>query len=81
MTDVYDLSDPAHPKKIREFGLPGQQPGSSGAIPADLHGPLKVLQYSVEASFAAGVIVAGKLWMRWTTRKEERAEHVHEPEE
>ena len=34
MTLVYDLSDPAHPKKIREFGLPGQQPGSTGAIPA-----------------------------------------------
>lgn len=27
MTEVYDLSDPAHPVKIRDFGLPGQQPG------------------------------------------------------
>jgi len=23
MTEVYDLSDPAHPQKIRDFGLPG----------------------------------------------------------
>ena len=40
MTLVYDLSDPAHPKKIREFGLPGQQPGSTGAVPTELHGPI-----------------------------------------
>jgi len=50
-------------------------------LTADLHGPIKVLQYFVEASFAVGVIVAGKLWMRWATGKEERAEHVHEPEQ
>ena len=24
MTEVYDLSDPAHPQKIRDFGLPGR---------------------------------------------------------
>jgi hypothetical protein len=30
MTEVYDMSDPAHPVKIRDFGLPGQQPGASG---------------------------------------------------
>ena len=33
MTEVYDLSDPANPVKIRDFGLPGQQPGATGAIP------------------------------------------------
>ena len=27
---VFDLSDPARPKKIRDFGLPGQQPDVSG---------------------------------------------------
>jgi hypothetical protein len=37
---VYDLSDPAHPVKIREFGLPGQEPGSTGAVPTELHGPI-----------------------------------------
>jgi hypothetical protein len=38
MTQVYDLSDPANPVFIRNFGLPGQQPGASGKPPADLHG-------------------------------------------
>jgi hypothetical protein len=40
MTQVYDLSDPAHPVFIRNFGLPGQQPGSSGPVPTELHGPI-----------------------------------------
>jgi hypothetical protein len=40
MTQVYDLGDPAHPVKIREFGLPGQEPGSTGAVPTELHGPI-----------------------------------------
>jgi hypothetical protein len=29
MTQIYDLSDPAHPVFIRNFGLGGQQPGST----------------------------------------------------
>ena len=40
MTQVYDLGDPAHPVKIRDFGLPGQEPGSTGAVPTELHGPI-----------------------------------------
>ncbi len=40
MTQVYDLSDPAHPVKIRDFGLPGQEPGATGAVPTELHGPI-----------------------------------------
>ena len=40
MTQVYDLSDPAHPVKIRDFGLPGQEPGSVGTVPTELHGPI-----------------------------------------
>jgi len=35
---VYDLSDPAKPIFIRNFGLPGQQPGGTGPIPSELHG-------------------------------------------
>ena len=38
MTEVYDLSNPAKPVKIREFGLPGQEPGSAGRVPTELHG-------------------------------------------
>lgn len=44
MTQVYDLSDPAHPVKIRDFGLPGQQPGASGPVPTMLHGMISVPQ-------------------------------------
>ena len=40
MTQIYDLGDPANPVFIRNFGLPGQQPGSTGAVPTDLHGPI-----------------------------------------
>src|SRR5689334_5048475 len=40
MTMVYDLSDPAHPVKIRDFGLAGQQPGTTGEVPTELHGPI-----------------------------------------
>lgn len=40
MTQIYDLSDPAKPVKIRDFGLPGQEPGSTGAVPTELHGPI-----------------------------------------
>ena len=40
MTRVMDLSDPAHPRPIRDFGLPGQQPGAAGESPTMLHGPI-----------------------------------------
>jgi hypothetical protein len=40
MLEVYDLGDPAKPVKIRDFGLPGHQPGATGAVPSDLHGPI-----------------------------------------
>jgi hypothetical protein len=40
MTQIFDLSDPAHPKKIRDFGLPGQEPGATGAVPTEVHGPI-----------------------------------------
>ena len=40
MTQIYDLSDPAKPVFIRNFGLPGQQPGATGPAPTELHGPI-----------------------------------------
>ena len=61
MTLVYDLGDPAHPKKIREFGLPGQQPGSSGAIPADLHGPISTGPQGNRVYFGYGTNKGGVL--------------------
>jgi hypothetical protein len=40
MTKIYDLSDPAQPRFIRDFGLPGQEPGSTGTAPEGVHGPI-----------------------------------------
>lgn len=34
---IYDLSDPLHPRHVRDFGLVDQEPGSSGPIPAAIH--------------------------------------------
>src|ERR1700733_2349593 len=42
MTEVWDMSDPAHPVKIRDFGLPGQEPGATGSVPTELHGPISL---------------------------------------
>ena len=38
MLQVYDLSDPAKPVFIRNFGLPGQEPGAKGPTPGGVHG-------------------------------------------
>ena len=40
MTQIYDLSNPAEPGFIRNFGLPGQQPGSTDPAPTELHGAI-----------------------------------------
>lgn len=45
-------------------------------LATEMTAPVKVLQYSVEAFFAAGVIITGKLWMRWTVRKEKEVPAV-----
>ena len=42
MTEIYDLSDPSKPVKIRDFGLPGQEPGATGPVPTELHGPISM---------------------------------------
>jgi len=42
VTEVVDLSDPAKPVKIRDFGLVGQEPNATGTVPTDLHGPISV---------------------------------------
>jgi hypothetical protein len=42
MTKIYDLSDPTKPVFIRDFGLAGQEPGSTGPVPVarGAHGPI-----------------------------------------
>jgi hypothetical protein len=61
MTQVYDLSDPAHPVKIRDFGLPGQEPGSTGAVPTELHGPISTGPAGNRIYFAYGTNKGGVL--------------------
>jgi len=58
MTKIYDLSDPAQPRFIRDFGLPGQQPGASGTAPEGLHGPIsyKGRVYIAYGTGAKGVL-------------------------
>jgi hypothetical protein len=38
MAQIFDLSDPAKPVFIRNFALPGQQPGARGPAPGGMHG-------------------------------------------
>jgi hypothetical protein len=61
MTQIYDLSDPAHPKKIRDFGLPGQEPGASGTVPTELHGPISTGPAGNRVYFGYGTNKGGML--------------------
>jgi len=61
MTQVYDLSDPAKPVFIRNFGLPGQQPGTTGTPPADLHGMISTGPKSNRIYFGYGTNKDGVL--------------------
>jgi hypothetical protein len=44
MTQVFDLSDPAHPVHIRDFGLPGQEPTAPAGmpVPSEVHGGIQL---------------------------------------
>ncbi|MET3905833.1 hypothetical protein ABID59_000154 [Bradyrhizobium sp. S3.3.6] len=61
MAQVYDLSDPAHPVKIRDFGLPGQEPGSTGPVPTELHGPISTGPQGNRVYFGYGTDKGGIL--------------------
>src|SRR3984893_17182232 len=61
MTEVYDLSDPANPVKIRDFGLVGQQPGATGEIPTEMHGPISLGPASNRVYFGYGTNKGGVL--------------------
>jgi hypothetical protein len=61
MTEVYDLGDPAHPVKIRDFGLPGQEPGAAGAVPTELHGPISTGPHGNRVYFGYGTNKGGVL--------------------
>ena len=61
MTKIYDLSDPTKPVFIRDFGLHGQQPGSTGKPPGDngLHGPVSTGPKGNRVYFAYGYVQEG----------------------
>jgi hypothetical protein len=60
MTKIYDLSDPAKPVFIRDFGLPGQQPGATTMpIPTELHGPISLGPKGNRVYFGYGTARAG----------------------
>jgi hypothetical protein len=61
MTQVFDLSDPARPRFVREFGLPGQQPGSRGDVPTGLHGAISAGPKTNRVYFGYGTNAGGVL--------------------
>jgi hypothetical protein len=61
MAQIYDLSDPAKPVHIRDFGLPGQEPGATGTVPTDLHGPISSGPQGNRVLFAYGTNKGGVL--------------------
>jgi hypothetical protein len=54
MTKIYDLSNPEKPVFIRDFGLPGQQPGSTAPVPSEVHGPISTGSKGNRVYFAYG---------------------------
>jgi hypothetical protein len=61
MAQIFDLSGPAKPVFIRDFGLPGQEPGATGAIPADMHGPISTGPSGNRVYFGYGTDKGGVL--------------------
>ena len=61
MTQVWDLSNPAKPVHIRDFGLVGQEPGATGKVPINLHGPISTGPKSNRVYFGYGTHVDGVL--------------------
>jgi hypothetical protein len=59
MTQIFDLGDPSEPKFIRNFGLPGQQPGSPGAAPTELHGMISTGPKGNRVYFGYGTGASG----------------------
>lgn len=61
MTQVYDLSDPAKPVHVRDFGLPGQEPGTTGTVPTELHGGISLGPQANRIYFGYGTNKGGVL--------------------
>jgi hypothetical protein len=60
-TSIVDVTDPARPVFIRNFGLVGQQPGAAGPVPTDLHGPISTGREGKRVYFGYGTSSGGIL--------------------
>jgi hypothetical protein len=85
MTEIYDLGDPAKPRKIREFGLAGQEPGATGPVPTELHGMISLGREANRVYFAYGTNKGGVMQIVDRDKlingpKEPIAEHLRYPE-
>ncbi len=61
MTQIYDLGDPRRPRFLRHYGLPGQEPGASGAVPTGLHGAISTGPRGGRVYFGHGTSSGGIL--------------------
>lgn len=61
MTQIFDLANPAKPVHIRDYGLPGQEPGASTSVPTGLHGPISTGPAGNRVYFGHGTSTAGIL--------------------
>ena len=61
MTQVFDLSDPARPVFIRNYGVVGQEPGASGPVPTGLHGMISTGPRGNRVYFGHGTSSGGIL--------------------
>jgi hypothetical protein len=84
MTKIYDLSDPAKPVFIRDFGLAGQEPGSTGPIPVaqGVHGPIVLGNrvYFAHGTSADGMLQIVDRQKLLTGGKEPTAANLSAPE-
>ena len=68
---IYDWSDPTkEPTYIRTFGLPGGQPGATGAVPNSLHGPISAYEHPDAANklsrgATANDIIGNRIYAAW----------------
>ena len=84
MTKIYDLSDPTKPVFIRNFGLAGQEPGSTGPIPVahGVHGPIALGNrvYFAHGTSGEGMLQIVDRQKLLTGPKEPTAANLNAPE-
>src|SRR5438309_360022 len=83
-TSIVDVTDPAKPVFIRDFGLAGQEPGSTGPIPVahGVHGPIVLgnRAYFAYGTSADGVLQIVDRQKLVTGPKEPTAANLNDPE-